>query len=83
MSSSSPKVFGVGDATICVNQEGMRLYVGHQEIEYIKSFELKIEPNKPRSIIISFFSSHDKELSRLIEQSVRTARQFSWINIVP
>ena len=78
----SSKVFGVGDVTICSNQEELRLYVGHLEVSYIKKLEVKFENNKAY-IDVSFFTSHEPETAKSIEEAVRTVKTIPWIRVNP
>jgi hypothetical protein len=82
MSDDAPKVFGVGDVTVCLNNGSLRLYVGHLEVTYVRKLEMKYEGDKIY-LDISFFVSHDPDVSKLIEESVRTAKTIPWIHISP
>ena len=80
--SKLPKVFGAGDVTICANLDGLRVYVGHTEIEYIRRIEMKLEDGK-MFLEVSFLMSHDPSVSKSIEEVVRTAKTIPWVKIVP
>lgn len=78
----SPKVFGDGSLTICVDQSGgYCLFVGQTQIDYVESLSLGIDDNS-LEIKVSFFKSHDKQTSAHIEESIRTVKQFKWIEII-
>ncbi len=78
----SPKVFGDGDLTVCINQSGgYRVFVGQTLINYVECLFLNVD-NDSLKIKMSFFKSHDKQINTHIEESIRTASQFKWIEII-
>lgn len=81
---SEPKVFGDGDVTICLNPEGMGLCVGQTKIRFVSGvkFESTLVDGKHSTVLeVDFLRSDDKEVSLLIEEQIRSVRNFSWIRV--
>ena len=77
---SLPKVFNVGEVTLCMNEEVLCLYVGHTQILYISSIELVAGENRPK-LHVTFQKSNDPEFSLLIEESMRLVKSIPWIKV--
>lgn len=73
---NQPKVFGIGDITMSMNQDGICLYVGHLEIKCINKLNIKFE-NGQLGIDMSFNSTMTKD----VEEMIRTVKTVPWIRV--
>lgn len=79
-----PKVFGDGDATVCVNPDGLCLYVGQNKVRFISGMKLEsslTDGKHSTTLEVEFSRSDDEEVSLLIEEQIRSVRNFSWIRV--
>jgi len=74
-------VFGAGDVTVVANQDGLRLYVGHTEVGYVRSLHLAASDGGRPSMEVVFPVSHDQETARAIEEAVRLVKTMPWIRV--
>lgn len=78
---SQPKVFGIGDVTVSMNQDGTRLYIGHLEIKYLNKLNVKFEDSK-LSIEVSFYQTFDSVITKDMEEMIRTVKTVPWIRVI-
>jgi len=77
---SQPKVFGIGDVTVSMNQDGTRLYIGHLLIGYLSKLDVKFEDSK-LSVEVSFYQTFDPVITKDIEEMIRTVKTVPWIRV--
>ena len=76
-----PKVYGVGDVTLCINQEKLRLYVEHLEVGYIRKIEFSCSDNGVPNLSVTFAVSNDKDIALAIDESMRLVKAHQWIKV--
>jgi len=75
-----PRIFGAGVFTAAVSMRGMTLYVGTQEIQFVKSMNLEGDAESGvMKLEISFPLSHEPKVMEEIELNMRAARKLPWV----
>ena len=80
--SDRPRVFDDGAVTICLSKDGMKLYIGQNEIKSINliSFDFSDE-NDHKYFEVFFPNAQESENPQAVEEDIRVCALIPWITI--
>ena len=76
----NPRVFEEGSLTLVINQDGVRLYSGTHEINYIKEINTNHDPDS-NDVEIKFKYDNNSDVSLKIEENKRLVRTLPFIKV--
>lgn len=81
--NDGPKVFGNGDVTVALGQNGaFRLYVGQKPVECAQRVRLDASADNSRPVVEVHFPAAGGGLDVEIEENARALAAYSWIRVV-
>ena len=82
--NDGPKVFGDGDLTVALAQNGqVRVYAGQRQIGLVQRLKLEASADSAvPTVEFTFPKTGDAELDTKVEEYARVLKAFPWIRVV-